>query len=139
MDKTITIIFILAFILALLVESTILQVPLILILLVLFFVICKDARIFPLAFGMGLLIDIFLFKPVGVSSIFFISFLFFVSLYDRKYEIRTLPFIMLSILIGSLLYGLLMGYIHLVISLSLSLLLAVCLYMLIHFFAPNDR
>ncbi len=139
MDKHFTIIFAVAFVLAVLLESTVVQVPLTLIVLLLFFVIRKDAIIFPLSFGLGLLLDMFLFKPVGVSSIFFISFLFFVSLYDRKYEIRTLPFILLSSLLGSLLFALVMGYIHPVISLSLSMLFAIGFYSTIHFLTRFHR
>lgn len=99
--------FVLLFILALLLESTLTTVPLVLLALLCLAVARKKTWIFPLAFFSGILLDILLVRVVGLTSLFFLVYLFFVLLYDRKYEIRTLPFIMVSAFVGTLLYGVL--------------------------------
>jgi cell shape-determining protein MreD len=92
------------FIISLLLESTVIQLPLTLLLLIIVFVFRKSEDIFLLGFILGIFLDIFSFRQVGISSIFFISFLFLISLYDRKYEIRTLLFISIAAILGTSLY-----------------------------------
>lgn len=100
----------LGFFFIVLLESTILSIPLTLIVLLLFFVFKKSSEVFLYAFIAGLLLDITHVRTIGVTSIFFVLFLFLVSLYDKKYEICTVPFVMAAALVGSLANAYLFGH-----------------------------
>ncbi len=85
-----------SFILALLLEVTVVRLPLVLFLLLIIFVRKKNSELFVFALFIGILLDILNLQRIGITSIFFLSLLFLVHLYDRKYEINTLPFVLIS-------------------------------------------
>jgi cell shape-determining protein MreD len=97
-------IIVLLFLLALLLESTITRLPLSLVLLLIFFVHRKSSGIFIMAFFLGMLVDILTVRRVGMSSLFFVVFIFLVYLYDRKYEIDTMQFAMIATAVASTIY-----------------------------------
>ena len=102
-----------------LLESVVTSLPITLGALLLFYIFLRRNIVFLGAFTAGLCIDILRINDFGISSIFFIVFLSLVVLYERKFEIDSLPFIFFSIFIGSL------GYIFFVsesFTLSLSLI-----------------
>ena len=91
--------------LALFFETTFLALPLVLIAIVLFGVVYKEAWIFPVAFGAGILLDMLSFRTVGVTSLFFVITLSLVFLYKRKFEIQSLPFVVVASFLIALAYG----------------------------------
>jgi cell shape-determining protein MreD len=91
-----------SFILALLLEVTVVRLPLVLFLLLIIFVRKKNPEIFVFALFIGILLDILNLQRIGITSMFFLALLFLVHLYDRKYEINTLPFVLISC-VGSVL------------------------------------
>jgi len=91
-----------SFILALLLEVTVVRLPLVLFLLLILFVRKKNPEIFVFALFIGILLDILNLQRIGITSMFFLALLFLVHLYDRKYEINTLPFVLISC-VGSVL------------------------------------
>ena len=52
----------------------------------------------------GAVLDIVFLRPVGVTSMVFCLILFLLFLYDRKYEIQSLPFVLLASGVSSLIY-----------------------------------
>ncbi|MCL5970265.1 MAG: DUF687 domain-containing protein [Patescibacteria group bacterium] len=60
--------------------------------------------IFFAAFTTGLLLDFMLMREAGITSLIFVSFLFLVNLYEKKFEIKTANFILLFSFFGSLVY-----------------------------------
>lgn len=103
-----TIILLTFFALALLLEGMITTLPVTLIALIILLLQKREYWIFFLAFGSGLLLDLFTLQSLGLTSIFFVIFLFALLLYERKYEIQTLPFVVVSSFFGSLMYLLIM-------------------------------
>jgi len=91
-----------SFILALLLEVTVVRLPLVLFLLLILFVRKKNPEIFVFALFIGILLDILNLQRIGITSMFFLVLLFLVHLYDRKYEINTLPFVLISCVGGVL-------------------------------------
>lgn len=89
---------------ALFLEGTITTVPLVLIILLCLTLIKREPWIFALAFICGIILDTMTLRPFGLTSIFYLLFLYFVLLYDRKYEIASFPFVFFSSFFGSLLY-----------------------------------
>jgi len=96
--------------LALLLETTLFTIPLVLISLICLTVIYKEDILFLFGFIFGFFLDLILFKTVGLSSLFFVIFLFLILLYQRKFEINTAGFVLVSSFLGSLGYLLFMNY-----------------------------
>ncbi|MCL5438580.1 MAG: hypothetical protein M1268_01155 [Patescibacteria group bacterium] len=94
-------IWILLFIASLL-EGTIINLPIVLSILLLLYIKKRDISVFLLAVIFGIMIDIFSVQNIGQSSIYLISFLFIASIYEKKFEIDTLPFVLIFSFLGSL-------------------------------------
>lgn len=94
-------------------ESVVITLPLFLIAISVVLVF-HSARgnnlVFVLAFLGGLILDMSAVRSLGVSSLFLICWLFFISLYERKYEINTIIFVVASSFFGSFFYLLFFGY-----------------------------
>ncbi len=91
-------------------EGTVTTLPLLLVLLLCLTIVKRDAVVFPVAFGVGLFLDVLTAKTVGLSSIFFILFVFLILLYQRKYEINSYPFVFFASFVGSSIFLLFFGY-----------------------------
>lgn len=85
-------------------EGTVTTLPLTLIFLLCLTVMKRQEWIFFLAFVAGLVLDSFALRTLGVSSLFFVSFVFLIQLYQRKYETATMQFVVLASFFGSLWY-----------------------------------
>ncbi|CAN5203797.1 hypothetical protein BH11PAT1_BH11PAT1_1720 [soil metagenome] len=92
------------FTIALLLEGIVTTLPLTLLALIILLLQKRAEWIFLLAFGSGLVLDILTLRPLGQTSIFFLIFLFLMLLYERKYEIQSMPFVMAVSGIGSVAY-----------------------------------
>lgn len=90
-------------------ESSITTLPLSLMILIFAGVVTRSNNIFGLAFLSGLILDFLSFKTAGISSIYFVSFVFIIFLYQKKFEIQTLHFIIIFSFLGSLGYLFLTG------------------------------
>lgn len=87
--------------LALVVESTIIKLPLVLAVLI---VLCADSKklwVFPVGFGMGILVDILAFQIVGRTSLLFTIIAAAIFLYQRRFEVRTVQFVFFFTTIAS--------------------------------------
>lgn len=91
-------------------EAVFWQMPITLCLLLIFFIHAKGNGVFFFAFIAGVVLDILHVDPVGLRSIFFLLFLLIIFLYERKFEVNTLPFVFGASVIGSFLYFLLFSY-----------------------------
>ena len=100
-------IFFLLLCLAIILESTITTLPLVFIVLFFSAVVFDTPALFVWSFLSGLVLDTLLFQPLGESSIFFLACLALAWLYERKFEIRSIPFMLVFSFLGS------MGYIWL--------------------------
>ena len=98
------------FITVLLIEGTITAIPLVLIFLLCLMVMKRAEWIFLLAVVSGVMLDILSLRPVGITSILLVLFVFSILLYERKYEINTIPFVAISSFLGSFLFLKFLGY-----------------------------
>ena len=99
-----------AFLLAVFLQSTILTVPFLIPVSLFYFIYSKRENAFILSFVFGVVLDILLLNPVGLTSIFLCFFLFALSLYSKKFEIDNIFFILIFVLLGSFLYSILFSY-----------------------------
>lgn len=95
---------------AVVLEGAVTTLPLVVLTLLVFSVVTKKQELLVVAFFSGLLLDIVRLSSLGQTSLFLLIFIFVVLLYDRKFEIQTLPFVAASSFLGSLAY--LMIFVH---------------------------
>lgn len=106
--------------------------PLVLIVILCLYIVFKMPMLFTLAFFTGLILDVFLVRTLGQTSLFFLIFLILVLLYERKFEIKTNPFVFAGSFLGALLYLLVFGYNYVFAQAAVSSVIAVLLF---HFFS----
>lgn len=99
------IILVVLFLIALFLESSIFSIPFLLMGLLLLFVFTKKPSVFFVAFICGILLDSMLLRMIGSTSIFYLLFLLIVLLYDRKFEVISLPFVLALSVVGNILYA----------------------------------
>lgn len=106
--------------------------PLICLLLLTIFLKDKKSWVFGFAFISGLIVDILLARPFGQTSLFFVTFVFIVLLYGRKFEIQSPFFILLSAFLGEILYLFLFNYNYAIQQAFISSVAAIILWKIIH-------
>ena len=99
-----TLFFILLLGIAVLLESSIITLPLVVGILLLFFVIARKDSAFFLAVFAGIFLDIYAVRAIGITSLFLIVFLLLISIYEKKFEIKTVPFIVSASFLGSVFF-----------------------------------
>ena len=104
--------------------------PLVPVFLILLFVFYEKPWVFVLAFFAGILLDLSLFRPLGQTSVAFALFLLIISLYGKKFEVKTVPFVFFSSFLGSLIYLRFFGYQMVLFQSLISSILAVLLFRL---------
>lgn len=125
--------------LALVLESSVTTIPLVFLSLVSLMVIKRENWIFLYGFLFGALLDLFSFRTLGISSAFFVTFLFLILLYQRKFEIATNYFVLGACFIGSFSFLLLLGFNNLIIVESLvSALIGLLLFIMFKRFVELD-
>ncbi len=97
------------FLVIVLLEGTTVSVPLSFIALLLLTIYKRDSFVFFPAFFSGIFLDVLLLRPIGATSLYFLIFCFLILLYQRKYEIRSYPFVIVSSFIGSYFYLLILN------------------------------
>ena len=95
--------------LAIILEGSLTFLPLVFLVLLVLTVKKRESWIFSAAFFAGIILDVFYLKTVGTTSIFFLSFLFLLLLYQRKFEIATYPFLAVSSFLGSFIFMIILG------------------------------
>ncbi len=121
------------FLVAILLETTMIQLPLVLLLLLVTTIVYQSEIVFFLAVFLGVLLDGLLFRPLGSTGIFFLLFLLFVFLYERKFELRTVQFAALMSFLGSFLYMIIFGHSILWLQLGISILVGIGCFLLLSF------
>jgi len=103
-------IFLFFLILAILLEATLTSIPIVLDLLLVFFILKRKSRMLVYAFVSGMVLDIFRVRALGLTGIFFIVFILLVFLYEKKFEIVTYPFVFFASFLGGIGYLYLFSY-----------------------------
>ncbi len=109
-------------------EATVISIPLSFVLLLSISIAKRTSIIFALAFAAGIFLDIFNLRILGSSSIFLLLFFLMVLLYQRKYEIHSYPFIIVSSFAGAYVYLLVFGHGGVFLQAGVSCIIAVSLF-----------
>ena len=94
---------------SILLESTLVTLPLTLLIIIFASVVIRKNDVFILAFFSGLFLDILKLGTIGFSSTYFVIITMIVFSYQKKFEITSLHFILITALIGTLGYLLIAG------------------------------
>ncbi len=97
-------------ILAMLLESTVTDLPLVLACLLILTIIRRDISVFIAAFFAGIFWDTLTLHRIGGASIFFLVFVFLIFLYQKKYEINSFPFVFAASFFGGWIFLAIFGY-----------------------------
>lgn len=97
-------IFLISLIVAIVLESTIITLPLVLLLIIFAAVTLKNNDVFILAFLSGLLLDVLTLGTIGLTSAFYVLIVMLIFLYQKKFEIESVNFVSLSAFLGSFIY-----------------------------------
>lgn len=108
---------------SILLESTLITLPLTLLIIIFASVVIKKNDIFILAFFSGLFLDILRLGTVGLSSAYFVVIVMVIFAYHKKLEITSLHFVLLITLFGVLGYLLLVGVNHIIFQSLVSTML----------------
>jgi hypothetical protein len=93
---------------SILLQGTIATIPLTVVTLLIMGLLIKE-KAFAVAFFAGILIDILTLHSLGSTSLFLLVFVCLVIMYQRKYEINSYPFVIVSSFVGAYLYLVLFG------------------------------
>lgn len=121
---------------AILLESTITTLPLVFIVLLCGAVVYKQTGVLIAALIAGVILDMLLFRIIGVTSIFLLAALMLAFLYERKFEIQSIPFVAVFSFFGSLIYCFIFIKSEVLLQGLVSCILTVSLFLLLQF---SDR
>ena len=88
-------------------ESSVVTLPVVLLFLLFYTIITRSDYVFVIAFIVGIFLDMVMLRPLGFTSLYFLTILFLVFLYERKFEIGTIYFVMCAAFLSSFFYLLL--------------------------------
>lgn len=95
--------------LAFIFEGTVTTLPLVLISFLVLMIFLRAKFLFWLALLAGILLDVFLLRPFGLTALLLTIFLFATVLYEKKFESSTGYFILIFAFLSSLIYLLSLG------------------------------
>ena len=116
--------------LSVLLEGTFFAAPLVLSVLIVLQIMYRSGFVMLAAFFSGLFLDSLLFRPLGQTGLFFLSFLALLAVYERRFEVRTYPFLFGSVAIGTLLCLVFFAWGNVFAQFFIALLYSVLLYVL---------
>jgi len=121
-------IFLVFLIFAILLEATVISTPIVLDLLLVFFILERKSRLLVNGFVSGMILDIFRLRVLGLTGIFFIVFILLVFLYEKKFEIATYPFVFFASFLGGVLYLWIFAHNHVFEQSIVSSIIAVLMF-----------
>lgn len=125
---------------AFLVEGTFTSAPLIIDILLLYYILySEESTVFIASFIIGIFLDSISVRAIGESSLFLITFLFVVMLYQRKFEITTWPFVVSSSFLGAFVFLTVFGYQNTMMQSLFNLLLATGVFLGVKFFIKSSH
>lgn len=123
-----------------LLESSILTIPVVLLFLLFYAVFARSETVFLIAFVSGIFLDMLLLRPLGLTSVFFLSVVFLVLLYERKFEIGTVYFVTILSFLSSLFYFLLFPSAYIFPQVVICVILSFAIFLLSkRFIAPKTN
>jgi hypothetical protein len=119
-------------------EGMVTSLPLVLVCLLCLTIVTRDSIVFLAAFVAGILLDAFALRPLGETSIFLLTFVLLILLYQRKYEIYSYQFVMVAAFIGGLLFLWIFGYAQAILDAVVGAIVAACFFALIRLFVHGQ-
>ena len=116
-------------------EGTITVLPLVIVSLLCLTIFTRNTIVFIAAFLSGILLDAFALRPLGLTSLFLLTLVFLILLYQRKYEIYSYQFVVVASFVGGLLFLMVFHYNQPLLNAFVGSIVAVCFFALIRMFS----
>lgn len=123
--------FIIAIVLSVFIESTLIQIPILLSVLLFLTLIYENPASLLIAFLAGVILDILMVRSIGSSSLFFLLYFFLVIQYGRKFEIKSNLSVFIFSLIGGGIYAFIFNYDNFIFQAVVTAVFSVLLYRII--------
>lgn len=117
--------------LSLLLETTIVSLPLVLLWLLIMVVMIREEWIFFIAIFAGFILDCLQLTPFGGHSLFFSLFCLLIFLYEQKFELKSISFIFAMSFFGTILYLLFFGSSRFIFQVISNSFLGVLLFLIL--------
>lgn len=95
---------IISFIIVAALEASLTTMPFGIVAILLFYLVKRTGWVFGIALLYGILLDVLALHALGISSLFFITFIFLITLYERKFEIVSYQFVFIATFLGAFFY-----------------------------------
>lgn len=122
------------FLLSLFLEGTYLSIPFFIASVVLTAVLFRSQAMIVSVFLLGVLYDVITFSHLGKTSMFCLLLVFLISLYERKFETKTVPFVFFMSIVAVSSYLLIFGSYSFLVQLLLSVLYATGVFIVLDTF-----
>ena len=119
--------------LGIILESFLFTIPFVLLILIPVSVIVRNNSVLLLAFISGILLDLLTFQMIGKSSIFFVTAVFLIFSYEKKFETNTSYFVAAASLAGSFLFLIYSGHKNILLTTIISTVLALVVFNIFKF------
>ncbi|MGI8420149.1 MAG: hypothetical protein ACR2LN_05920 [Candidatus Levyibacteriota bacterium] len=119
-------------------EGTVTSLPLVLVSLLCLTILTRDSIVFFAAFVAGILLDVFALRPLGETSIFLLTFVLLILLYQGKYEIYSYQFVIFAAFIGGLFFLGIFGSTQVLLNAIVGAIVAACFFALIKLFVQRQ-
>lgn len=123
-----TVILLTAFILVI---SIITTIPVSIGLLTIMTILFRKSWVLFLAFGLGLFLDLITMRVLGSTGPVLTAIVFLIWLYERKFETRSIVFVLISTFFGSLIYLIFFDYQQIFLQALINSLLTVIFFKLL--------
>lgn len=124
---------------SILLEGTITTLPLVVVALVCLTIVRPDRYVFVAAFLAGIVLDVFALRQTGGTSIFLLTFVFLMLLYQKKYEIYSYPFVIVATGAGSAVFLSIFGYGNVLLQSGVSVIAAFLLFVFVRLFSRYEN
>ncbi|MBI2074249.1 MAG: hypothetical protein HYT83_00255 [Candidatus Levybacteria bacterium] len=118
-------------------QSSVTTIPLVLNVLLVYYIVKKESWVVGAAFFSGFLLDIITLGHLGKSSVFLIIFLFIVMLYEKKFEIQTVTFVFFSSFSSSIIFLFVYGYQNIFINAFVSSIISIFFFLMLIRIVPH--
>lgn len=127
----------LGLIVSILLETTVVDLPFVLLWLLLFVVFTREEWVFIVAVLSGFILDSLYVTTFGMHALFFAVFCLLLFLYEQKFELQSISFVAVMSCIGSVVYLLLFGSSNFLLQVLFSSCLVVALFLPLSIFYKN--
>lgn len=127
----------LGLVISIILETTLIALPFVLLWLLLMVVLTQEEWVFIVAILTGFILDSLKLTIFGTHALFFAVFCLLLFLYEQKFELQSISFVLVMSFLGSAIYLLIFGSTNFILQIFLSGCLGVTFFLPLSIFYKN--